>query len=440
MDLLQDNIKKLYWKFLLPAVGGALVVAAYNFVDTIAIGQGVGPNGTAACAVFIPIFCLAEFIGLLCGIGGSVLMSQARGGGDYEKGNAYFTMATIFVAILTAVAWVGLLVFQEPVYRLFGADDVLMPYAREYGSLIVMVLPSFVFATFAALFVRNDEAPNLVMTASLIGAATNIFGDWLFVFPLDMGMFGAALATVIGSLVQSVIMGSYLFSRKCSLKFVKPVRVFGAMKNILINGFGAGFAQLAVIVMSFVANNQIMKYAGGAALAVYGMISTTTTLFTCVYSGTGQAAQPIASSNYGAGKPDRYWGVYRLGMNVSLILGVAFSAICLLLPEQMTRLFMDVTPEVMEIAPTILRIYALCFLPLAINTFLSTYLQSIMQAKPATWIAVLRGLVLNCLLLYLLPLIWDANGIWIAFVASECIVAVIAVVWTAKIKKNQGNI
>lgn len=435
MDLLKDNIRTLYWKFLLPAIGGALVVAAYNFIDTIAIGQGVGPNGTAACAVIMPILCLAEFIGLLCGIGGSVLMSQARGSGNHEKGNAYFTASLAAAAVLSALAWVGLLVFQNPVYRLFGADDTLLPYAREYGNIVILALPSFVFATFSALFVRNDEAPNLVMTASLVGAAVNIFGDWLLVFPLNMGMTGAALATVIGSLTQSVIMGSYLFGKKSSLAFVKPYRVVVAVKNILVNGFGAGFAQLAVIIVSFVANNQIMKYAGGAALAVYGMIGTTTTLFTCIYSGTGQAAQPIASSNYGAGNRERYWGVYRMGMNVSLVLGVVFAALCLLFPTQMTMLFMDATPEVLEIAPGILRIYAICFLPLAVNTFLSTYLQSIMQPMAATWIAMLRGLVLNSLLLYVLPLIWGADGIWIAFVAAECIVVVIALVWTAKIRK-----
>ena len=136
MDLLNDNVKKLYWKFLVPSIGGAMVVSLYNFVDTIAIGQGVGPNGTAACAVFLPLFWIAEFIGLLCGIGGSVLMSEARGSGDEEKGNAYFTAALIFCALLTGIAWIASILWKEPLFRFFGADDVIMPYALKYGSLI----------------------------------------------------------------------------------------------------------------------------------------------------------------------------------------------------------------------------------------------------------------------------------------------------------------
>lgn len=331
----------------------------------------------------------------------------------------------------------ALLIFQEPLYHLFGADETLLPYVMEYGSTIVFAFPSFVLLAFLPSFLRNDGAPNVVIAASLIGAATNIIGDWLFVFPLQMEMFGAALATVLGCLIQVVIMVSYLFTKRCSLKFVKPYRIVTAFRKIATNGFGTGLSSLSIIVVTFVANNQIMKYADTAALAVYGMIGTVSTLFIHIFSGVGQAAQPIASSGYGAGKPERYWGVYRLGMQNILCLGVVFTAICMLLPKQITALFIKTTPEVMEIAPFILRTYAISFLPLGISTFLSVYLQSIMCSKPATIIAVMRGIVVNCALLYLLPLILDAAGIWIAFAVAEIIVAAVALCYIFKIKEKK---
>ena len=134
MNLIKDDVRKLFYRFLIPAVSSAVAVAIYSLVDTIAIGQGVGPEGTAACALLLPVFSIASFIALLCGIGGSVLMSRARGEGNEEKGNAYFTVATVLVSVLTLVVWLFGNIFCEPFYRLCGADDILLPYTEEYGS------------------------------------------------------------------------------------------------------------------------------------------------------------------------------------------------------------------------------------------------------------------------------------------------------------------
>ena len=435
MDLIKDDVQKLFYKLLIPSIGGAAVVAAYSFVDTIAIGQGVGPNGTAACAVFLPVFTIADFIGILCGTGGSILYGRAKGSGQTEKANAYFTGSMLLVLLGALAAWGLLFFFQDPLYRLFGADDALLPYVKEYGGMIAAALPSFVLVVCLPPFLNLDGVPNLVLISAVAGAVLNIVGDWLFVFPLDMGMFGAALATVLGSLIQLLIMGGYVLSRRSSYKFVKPYKLTTAFRKTVTYGFGTAFSSLAVIATTFVANNQIMKYADKAALAVYGMLGTVTALLTYIYTGTGQAASPIASSGFGAGKPERYWESYRLGIRVNLFIGVVITAICMLVPGAITALFIKVTLEVMEIAPMILRIYAVSFLPLGISSFLCVYLQSIMRAEPAAIIAVMRGLIVNCVLLYLLPLTpLGAAGIWTAFASSEILVAVLALLYLHRIK------
>ena len=137
MDLLKDNVKKLFYRFLFPSIGGALVVAIYSFVDTIAVGQGVGPNGTAAVAVCTPLMALTGFLSALFGTGGSVLFSKAQGEGNHEKANAYFTVSLVLVGAITLFFWVGLWFFQEPVLRFLGADDAILPYAAGYAKWIL---------------------------------------------------------------------------------------------------------------------------------------------------------------------------------------------------------------------------------------------------------------------------------------------------------------
>ncbi len=440
MNLLKDDIRKLFYRYLIPAISSAIAVAVYSFIDTIAIGQSAGPDGAAACAILLPVFSIACFTGLICGVGGSVLMSQARGGGNNEKGDAYYTASVLYLSIITVIIWILGIIFQEQFYRLCGADDSLMPYSIEYGSWIFYFFPSFVLVSFLGCFIRTDGFPKFVMVSTIVGGVINIIGDWLFVFPLNMGMTGAAIATVLGSAVQTVLLLGFILCGKTSLKFAKPNRWMPALKNISKVGFGAGFSQIAVIAVSFIVNNQIMKYSGSAALAVYGVLGTVAALFMSIFSGVGQAAQPIVSANFGSGQHERYWSVQKLGIKTAIVSGVVCMAVCFIFPSQITEIFIKVTPEVAEIAPYILRVYSISFVPLAINTFSTLYLQSVTHERAASVISLMRGIILNGILLYLLPVVMKGNGIWWAITIAEGITALMAVIYLLHIyreyKKN----
>jgi len=429
MDLIKDNPIKIFYRYLFPAVSAAVAIAIYSFVDTIVIGQDVGPNGTAACAIVLPCFTIAHCIDLICGIGGSVLMSRARGEGNQEKGNAYFTASLIYVGIVTVIFWILGVLFQEQIYRLFGADDILLPYAMEYGRWIFGAFPSFVLVSFLGAYIRTDGAPKFVMTVTMIGGIINIIGDIVFVFPMRMGMTGAALATVLGSLVQSVILISYILLGKTSLHLAKPFKWFKAIKNISALGIGAGVTQIAMTLVTYIINNQIMKYSGSDALAVYGMLSTVTALFISIFSGIGQAAQPVVSVNYGANQKERYQIVGKLGLKVAFISGLVCFGICALFPSQMVSLFMKVTPGVAEIAPYIIRVYAISYLPMAISLFITAYLQSVGRANSATLVSMLRGIILSAILLYVLPLLMGGSGIWWAVTIAESGAAVVGIAY-----------
>lgn len=426
MDFLNDNVRKLYRKFLSASMCSALVMSIYSFVDTIAVGQSEGTLGAAAMAVITPLYGVLVFLAILVGIGGSVLMSNAKGEGKEEKGNAYFTASLLVMGALTAICWIAFVLFHDQIFTFFGADAELMPKVMEYAEWIIWFFPFFIAPTFISSFIRNDGAPTLAMAAVIIGGAVNIFLDWFLVFPLEMGMRGAAIATVTGTVLQVLIMCGHFFRKKCNLKLVKPFKMRSAVLNILGIGFGASVLDLGTVILAIIMNNQIMKYGGTTELAVYGVIATITSLFQALYCGVGQAIQPLVSANCGAGNKDRIKKFWKMSLGTVIALGVIFTAIGELLPIPMVKLFVNATPEVIAATPNIVRLYFMLFIPLGITVLSTYYLQSTMHDKTSMLIAILRSVAVSGILLYILPMFLNINGVWLAMPISEFIVAVIA--------------
>jgi len=432
MDFITGDIKQLYRKFLTASMASAMVMSIYSFVDTIAVGQSEGPAGAAAMAVITPLYGMLIFLGILCGVGGSVLYGNARGEGKEEKANALFTAATGLMLFLILLVWIVFALFHQQIFTFFGADAELMPKVMEYARWLIWFLPVFILPTFVSSFIRNDGAPGLAMAAVIIGGCVNIFGDWFFVFPLGLGMTGAAIATVLGTSAQVIIMCIHFFTKKCTLRLVKPNHVKPAICQTLGIGFGASVLDLGTVILSIIMNNQIMRYGDTNALAVYGVVATITSLFQALYCGVGQAIQPIVSANCGAMQAERIKQVWKMALTTVIVLGIGFTAIGELFPTQIVRLFMDVTPEVLTVAPGIIRPFFLLFLLLGITVLATYHLQSIMHGRMSMMIAVLRSVVISGLLIYILPLFVGILGVWVAMPISELIVAIIALIYIQK--------
>ncbi len=429
MDILKDNPLKLFWKYLIPSIGGALVVTIYSFIDTIAVGQSVGANGTAAIAVITPLFQIAAFVGILCGTGGSVLFSIAKGEKNTEKANACYTASLIIMIIFTVLLWAFLWFFRVDIMRFFGADEVVLPYALKYGNCIIAGFPFMLFSMYLPFFLRNDNAPNLAFVSMTIGGVFNIFGDWFFVFPMNMGIFGAGLATIIGTIIQTLIQISYFFTKKCSLNIVKPNNIIKAFIKTFSCGFGAAFIEIAMIINTVLLNNLIMYYANAVSLAVYGYLLTIVALCQHIFLGVSQAAQPVISTNFGAGNTDRIESIFKYSIITTILFSVVFTGVGMLFPKEITKVFVKETPEIMIIAPHILRIYFLVLPFLGFNILVIIYLQSIHKEKKAALITLLRGIIINSLLLLILPMLLKADGIWWGVVMAEFIVAIISAVF-----------
>lgn len=208
MEFLTGKIKPMYFKYLRAAFGSALISSIYGAVDMAVVGQYQGPDGTAALAVVSPVWNVIYSLGLLMGIGGSVLFSALRGQseGNQEKSNEYFTASLMGVSVLAAVSWLAVAIFDRQLLLLFGAEETLLPLARRYLFPVKFVIPSFLFSQMLAAFLRNDGNPGLATKAVLFGGIFNIFGDVFFVFGLNMGILGAGLATAIGSVISLLLM------------------------------------------------------------------------------------------------------------------------------------------------------------------------------------------------------------------------------------------
>ncbi len=426
MDFLNGRIKTIYFKYLSAAFGSALITSIYSIVDMAMVGQYHGPEGSAALAVVAPVWNIIYSLGLLMGIGGSVLFSTVRGRADGSIGesNEYFTASVIGSVILAGAIWLIIIFFDRNLMAIFGAQGNTLTLAREYVLPVKAAIPFFLFNQMLAAYLRNDKNPALATGAVLAGGIFNIFGDYFFVFTCDMGAFGAGLATAIGSALSFLVMLSHFFTKKNTLRLVRPEGLVRKLKEITATGFSTFFIDVTMGILTILFNRQIMVYLGTNALSVYGVIVNISTFVQCCAYSVGQASQPIISTNFGAGRGDRIRETLKYTLGTVAVFSIFWTVVTMALPNVFIRIFMSPTPEVLEIAPGIMRCYGISFLLLPLNVFSTYYFQALMKPKTAFIASVARGLVISGVLIYLLPAVFSGNAIWFAMPVTELAVAV----------------
>lgn len=428
MDIIKGSVNRVYFRYLFAAMGSALITSIYSLVDCIMVGQYEGPDGTSALAVVMPVWNMIFAFALLFGVGGSVLMSNLRGQGRREDGNRAFTCAFICVCIVTAIIMPIFIVFDEPLLRLFGAgdDEHILSLALDYAFWLKLSVPLFTIGQFIAVFVRNDDNPMLATIAVLSGGIFNIFGDYMLVFVADMGAYGAGLATAIGQLIAVIILLTHFFKKRNTLRLVRPAGFLKLAAKMTVTGLPTFLIDMAAALSSTLFNNQIMKYSGSAALAVFGVIINVAMIVQSFSSGIGQAIQPIISQNYGAGEGVRVKKFLLRGLASVGVLTAAILLLCMLLPTQFIYAFMSPTEEVLSIGPSYMRIYFIAFAFMVFNIFSTYYLQATMRPKLSVAVSLLRSIILAGSLIYALPAIFGGGAIWWVMPVSELVTAAFA--------------
>lgn len=428
-NLTDESVSKLFFRYLIPSICGTMVTSIYVLADTIIIGKGIGIDAMAALNIVLPLFNLFFGSGLLFGVGGSVLMSIARGKKDDNTGCRYFSIAFMLNLIACIVLTALFSVFLKPIVRVLGATDVTMPYILEYAPYIIGGLVFFSFSSFLQTFVRNDGAPKLSMIAVITGGVTNIILDMLFVFTFGMGMAGAAIASVIGSVVTVFILTWHFFSKNNGLHFYfKGVR-FKDIALIFNNGITSFFLEISSGIVMFVFNLQILKYIGDIGISLYGVITNTVIVVNCLCNGVNQAAQPLISVNFGAGFINRVNDVKKIGMRVAFIICSFIALAGFIVPDFFTYLFMNPNEEILMMSKSAIRIYFAGFFAMGINMFATGYLQSTLKPLQSLILCLCRGCFLSILFVFILPIIFGTKGIWLAMPFAEFVSVIMACIF-----------
>lgn len=420
-DFLNKPVKQVFMRYLVPSVFATMVTSIYVLADTIIVGKGIGTIAVAALNIVLPLYNIFFGLGLLFGVGGSVLMSILRGEGDEKGSNAYFSTSLVAMCVVLALSMAFFTAFMEKIALVFGGTPETMPYIMDYMPYIVWGMGLFFFSSYLQTFIRNDGAPRLAMYAVVSGGVANIILDYVFVYNFNMGMAGAAIATVMGSGLTVVILLTHFFTKKNNLHFsLKGVRP-SFIKNIILNGFASFLIEVASGVTIFVFNIQLLKYAGNTGVSVYSIISNTAIVVVCLCKGINQAAQPLLSTNYGAGLYERTDKIRSLAVKVSIIICAVPVILGLVVPDFFTYIFINPDSAILSMSASAIRIYFVGFMMLGINMVFICYFQAILKNGYSMIICLMRGLILVVAFAYIFPLFMDVTGIWLAVPAAETI-------------------
>ena len=425
INMLESPVRQVFFSYLVPSISATLVTSIYILADTMMIGRGVGGSGIAAMNILLPLYNTYFGIGMMCGVGGSVLFGFSRGRGDEKRARSYFTAALCVVLALAAVFLILGRIFFNPLITFMGNTPLLNEYTVPYGTVLTTAAPMFALSSFLQAFVRNDGAPKLAMAGVISGGVTNVILDYVFIFIMKWGMGGAMLATATGTTLTVLILSSHFFSKENHLKPLWNVS-FKKVLEILGNGLASFILEVSNGFVTFLFNRQLLAYVGDLGVVVYGIISNTALVVTSISNGMAQAVQPLLSANYGAGKRDRVRQGLGLGIRVALAAGLIFTASGFFFPTQLAYLFLEPTEEILSMAVPAIRLYFLAFLVSEWNIMCSTYFQSVVQPRRSLTITLLRGVVLNTALVMVLPVILGVNGIWLVVTVSEFITAAVA--------------
>lgn len=440
-DFLNKPVKQVFMRYLVPSVLATMVTSIYVLADTIIVGKGIGTIAVAALNIVLPLYNIFFGLGLLFGVGGSVLMSILRGEGDEKGSNAYFSTSLVAMCVVLALSLAFFTAFMEKIALVFGGTPETMPYIMDYMPYIVWGMGLFFFSSYLQTFIRNDGAPRLAMYAVVSGGVANIILDYIFVYNFNMGMAGAAIATVMGSGLTVVILLTHFFTKKNNLHFsLKGVRP-SFIKNIILNGFASFLIEVASGVTIFVFNIQLLKYAGNTGVSVYSIISNTAIVVVCLCKGINQAAQPLISTNYGAGLYERTDKIRSLAVKVSIIICAVPVILGLVVPDFFTYIFINPDSAILSMSASAIRIYFVGFMMLGINMVFICYFQAILKNGYSMIICLMRGLILVVAFAYIFPLFMDVTGIWLAVPAAETITMLFGIylIYFKKSSKREIN-
>ncbi len=420
--LLDTSVPKLFLRYLFPSVMATLLIAGNFLIDTICVGLKIGEAGLAALNVVVPVTGFLYAIGFLFGYGSSNLFSNLMGEGRRAEAKQHYgTSVAVMGALSLAILVIGLL-FNDQISHLLCAGASFHTMTAEYLRYVFWFAPFYCFETFYGVYMRNDGAPAFSMMGTTVTTTTNIVLDILLVWKLEMGMVGASLATGLALVLGFLVVFLGTFRKDSELKLHQCGVDLPLLKGIAINGAPDFLREFSTSVVVLLVNLILMWISGDTAVSAYGVIANLGNVVLCGLAGVSNAVQPLVSYNIGAGRRDRAEQLLRLGSLTSLLLALAYVVFAELYPEVLVSAFLDdPTPALSELCRSGIRIVSPAYVLAGQTVVLNVYFEAVHTPDQAFWTAMIRGLAAPVACIVIFVMLWDVDGVWIAFIVSEAV-------------------
>ena len=425
-ELATEPVGRLLWKYSLPSVVGMTVASLYNVIDRVFIGQNVGHEAIAGLAITFPVMNLSTALGVLIGAGASARVSMLLGAKNHEEAERTLGSALLLLAIIGTVYVSCFGFWLKDILRAFGASDVTLPYAFSFMSVL---LPGLLIMNFTFSFNNIQRAsgyPRRAMMTMVYSALVNIVLAWLFIFPLNMGIAGAALATVIATTCAGVFVFWHFFRKTSVVHFRRGIFTlrWRTVWPILAIGSAPCAVNAAGCLVNVIINRSLVFYGGDDAVGAAGIFTTVTQLVVMVVLGICQGMQPIVGYNYGAGRLDRPIKTFWLAVGAATVLCVLSSVAGIACPEALARAFTN-HPRLIEVTATCLSTSMLAFSLVGFQIVSTNFFQSIGKAGESLLLGLARQVIFLIPLLLWLPSAFHLNGVWMAFPISDALATVV---------------
>lgn len=430
-----NNILHLFIKYVSLNVLGMIGLSCYILADTFFVARGIGSDGLTALNIAIPIFNFVNGIGLMLGMGSATKYAILKAQNKNNEANIIFTNSLIYILIISVLFISVSIFFTSHIAYILGARGNIHSMTNIYIKMILLFSPMFMLNNVLLGFVRNDNHPRLAMIAMLMGSLFNIVFDYIFIFPFNMGIFGAVLATVFSPVVSILILSVLFIKKKNTFFIIKPNISF--RKFFEISSLGVSFLITEVssgfVILSF--NIIILNIAGDVGVAAYGITANIALVIIAIFTGMGQGVQPIISINYN--NQDNINKIYKYAVILSTSISIFVYIITYLFANEITSIFnRDNIEELQRISVNGLRIYFTAFIFVGYNIITCVYFSSRDKAKQAFIISILRGFIFIMPSIFILSSIFNMTGVWLSFPVAEILTSIFAFIFF--INKNKS--
>lgn len=432
LDFGKEPVGRLFRKMFLPTLVGMIAMVVLNITDGAFVGHGVGSDALAAVNIVAPLFLVMTGIGLLFGIGSSVVASIHLSKGNGHAANINMTQGLLVSFISGLVVGIVLLLFLEQTCRLCGCSDALLPLAASYLRWIAIGMPLTTFGVTAAFMVRLDGSPRFAMVVSSCNAILNIVLDYLFIFRFKMGLEGAALATSMAFSLGCIAPAVYLWRYTVNIHLCRLKLTATSMRLTLRNiayqiriGFSALLGELAIAAIIIVGNYFFMQYLGEDGVAAYSVGCYCLPIVFMLGNAIVQSVQPIVSFAYGAQNSRRLQTAKTMALRTSVVFGVVGMLFMALGANVISSVFLPMDCRAYTLCCEGLPYFSPAFIIVAVNIVIIGYLQSMEKAGAATVFTMLRGFVFSVPCFFLLPKLIGVPGLWLALPAAELLTLIV---------------